>query len=1103
MAQFTMQSFAQPEATYRIHPFWFWNGDMNDEQIRYQIDEMADKGLGGFFVCARQGLEVPYLSDAWFQKVRVAVEAAERRNLQVWLYDEYPYPSGIAGGEVTLEHPEAKHYTLEHRTERVQGGEHLSMELPWARILYAKAIPLSPEGAKLWNEAIDVRSSIGNFQAEPIFQKAGLTAYNQKRFFTYRTVQKMAWTAPPGEWEVLIMQEKEIEDFKYYGTFVDPCNHEAMATFIRLTHDKYAQHLGEYFGGTIKGMFTDEIGLLGKMPWSPRLPQFFQERNGYDLREHLHALLDEKGEQSARIRYDYYQAIHELLLSTYHKQVHDWCEQYGLQYVTEVPSVRHTTQRYSHVPGGDTAHEKLGRSLDWILNNQAESFRSSAKMVSSIARQFGRERNLIECFHSVGWSMTLQDAKWMIDRMAAQGTNFFNFHAFFYTLDALMKHDAPPSQFLQNPYWPHFRQLGDYVGRISYVMSCGQADIRTAVLQPTTSLWAQMGNPFHHFDYGGNNADEKRKLSDLKSWWTRICNELTYSGRDYDHLDTELLAEAVVENGQILLGNASYSIVIVPPITNLESGAWTKLEAFLAQGGTVISMGQLPYHAIEEKGWDTASSASTFGLPQPVAEHFWNEGTEAALSWSKGKVSAYHLPFAASADETATLGSMTSLLEELQPLAVKLNPAYGGRSILMQTRRIDADSFLVFISNQEEAERDLSLQISTALWEENDVNAALFTELSLDRGDETPVEAELFVNGWTLPVLLGAYESRLFRISRSHTDAALAVQNKPWTFKIDASDSTLWTMQTDEDNAVRLDAFHLSVQGVNSSEAGALDTAPQVQVKTFIDQCADLASSTKLPVHMSQLFGTPMRIQLAYPLQAHYTATFVMDQPLDHVHLVMDQGALSGDGSILINGHRLQKSDFTRHNVYDFMNVGCEITAYLKPGANEIAVEVTIEQDWNGLIDALYLIGSFQTDFDAEQRPILKRPVVQAQPLTASPYAGYPYFAGTMSFSRELKLERLPAEDSFELVFEGLDSEFHDVAEVLVNGVSLGARTWMPYHFRGQTSMLTEGTNHIEVRVTNTLIGLLEGKYFDYAKHELKPVYAAERVQSYQNRDGE
>lgn len=60
------------------------------------------------------------------------------------------------------------------------------------------------------------------------------------------------------------------------------------------------------------------------------------------------------------------------------------------------------------------------------------------------------------------------------------------------------------------------------------------------------------------------------------------------------------------------------------------------------------------------------------------------------------------------------------------------------------------------------------------------------------------------------------------------------------------------------------------------------------------------------------------------------------------------------------------------------MNVGCDITSYIQSGVNEIAVEVTIEHDWNGLIDALYITGDFLTGFDAEERPILKRPVVLA-----------------------------------------------------------------------------------------------------------------------------
>jgi hypothetical protein len=73
-------------------------------------------------------------------------------------------------------------------------------------------------------------------------------------------------------------------------------------------------------------MFTDEIGLLGDIPWSPQLPAYFKERCGYDLLEHLYALINPEPAEGVKIRYDYYQSVHLLLRESYHQQVHDWCE---------------------------------------------------------------------------------------------------------------------------------------------------------------------------------------------------------------------------------------------------------------------------------------------------------------------------------------------------------------------------------------------------------------------------------------------------------------------------------------------------------------------------------------------------------------------------------------------------------------------------------------------------------------------------------------------------------------------------------------------------------------------------------------------------------
>src|ERR1051325_5188721 len=141
---------------------------MQDEQVKRQVAEMATQGGGGFFICPRQGLQIPYLSEAWFDKGRIAVEGAAAHGMQVWLYDEYPYPSGMAGGEVTLDFPEAKQRQLVHHQLVVQGEEAVDLELPWGRVLFAKAIPKDSEGKRLWQDSIDLRSKIGNIQTDQV-----------------------------------------------------------------------------------------------------------------------------------------------------------------------------------------------------------------------------------------------------------------------------------------------------------------------------------------------------------------------------------------------------------------------------------------------------------------------------------------------------------------------------------------------------------------------------------------------------------------------------------------------------------------------------------------------------------------------------------------------------------------------------------------------------------------------------------------------------------------------------------------------------------------------------------------------------------------------
>ena len=590
--------FKNPPVKNRIKPFWFWNGTMNEEEIGHQIKEMKDKGIGGAFICPRQGLQTPYLSEEWFRKVRLACDKANEQGIENWLYDEYPYPSGMSGGEVLLRHPEAEQQLLKHVVLTVRGGEVIVKELGWGEILYAKACRTDAAGK---DDTIDLTSAVGILQPKEIYQQTGLTAYNHKRFFSYQPTHVLETTLPEGEWKITVFYQEAMGDFKYYGGFFDPCNQTAVQTFLATTHEKYREHLGDQFGKTIHGMFSDEVGLLGAIPWSKQLPQAFLEKKGYSLTEVLPAMTDADYPDAGQIRYDYMDVLHQLFVASYHKQVTDWCREHGLYYATEVPSMRMSTQRYSDVIGGDTAHEKLGRSLEWIYDKYLGDFRYNSRSAASLARQLDKQYAMIESFHSVGWSMTLQDAKWMIDRIGSDGINLFNFHAFYYTIDSITKHDAPPSQFIQNPYWKHYRKLADYTARMSVLNTHTTVVSEIAVLDPVATLWSLLGNPFHGFEYGGDDPAEGEKCREIVEAWKWVCKTILFEQFNYDNLDTEIMAQARIENGTIYLGRAAYRILVIPPVIRLEEDAVAKIKTFLDCGGNVIQLGDADLFAADSR----------------------------------------------------------------------------------------------------------------------------------------------------------------------------------------------------------------------------------------------------------------------------------------------------------------------------------------------------------------------------------------------------------------------------------------------------------------------------------------------------------------------
>ena len=86
--------------THANRLFWSLNGKLTEEGVRDRIKDFQEKGFGGFFLHARAGLRTEYFSEEWFSLLAVAVDEAEKRGMEAWLYDEDGWPSGFGGGRI-------------------------------------------------------------------------------------------------------------------------------------------------------------------------------------------------------------------------------------------------------------------------------------------------------------------------------------------------------------------------------------------------------------------------------------------------------------------------------------------------------------------------------------------------------------------------------------------------------------------------------------------------------------------------------------------------------------------------------------------------------------------------------------------------------------------------------------------------------------------------------------------------------------------------------------------------------------------------------------------------------------------------------------------
>ena len=484
-----LNDILNPSDEFTPIPFWFFNDEPDEERIRQQLEDYVEKGVNGIVLHPRIGVPktLPYLSEEYFRVVRFIVETASRLQMKVVLYDEGMYPSGSAHGMVVEKNPEyaSKGVTVVKRQEDI------------------------PTTAKVITQ----------------FEDGSFLIYD----FTHGTIRGIHFGEDDGEAGA--------------PASADILNPEAVDTFIELTHDKYYEHLQEYFGNTVIAFFTDEPCALGRnagafREWVDGMEEELLAGGG-SLEELLGLFTHTENTTTAL----YHKLIKKHLRETFYARLSHWCEQHGIALMGH-PEVSDDVEEelYFHIPGQDLIMRRVSPETGGLTEFDSVQ----AKLAADIARHLGRRRNANECFgvcfrDKIPWYFTASDMKWYIDWLGFRGVNLFVPHAFFYSVTGARKEERPPDVGPNNIWWKYYRRFSDYMKRLSYLMTDSVNGARIAVLCD-------------------NNRVPYEELAVLYE------NQI-----EFNYLPVALLEKAQIQKGKLCISGYEYDLVL-----NVTDESWNE-----------------------------------------------------------------------------------------------------------------------------------------------------------------------------------------------------------------------------------------------------------------------------------------------------------------------------------------------------------------------------------------------------------------------------------------------------------------------------------------------------------------------------------------------
>ena len=558
-----------------IHPFFWQHGESQDVLLE-ELHRIYYNGIRG--VCVEARGDDGFGTARWYDSMRCILRECRKLGMDFWLLDDRHFPTGQANGLLKEKYPQLGRRAVgEYHTDvlgpckdaAVQGMCRLQPDETFLGAVACERILNDPD-QRMTGRCIDLTANAEN----------GLVFCD----------------LPQGCWRVFILYTKPVGD-EYGYAYVDTLREDSAHVLIEGVYEPHYRELGEFFGNTFRGFFSDEPFIMAEaklptgnecvpyrgVPWNDEVCRDLTAAYGADWLCALPALWFPM-EGAQRIRTAYMDVVTKRYRQCFSMQLGDWCRAHGVIYTGHVvedtgyhTQLRSTGHFFRSMDGQDIAGVDV--VLDQIIPGMADMINAVpcsyqvadpdffhfllAKLGSSHAhiQPLKQGRAMCEVYGAYGWAEGLPTMKWLTDHMLVRGINEFVPHAY---SPMYPDPDCPP-YFYARGHNPEHRQFGllmHYMNRMTTLLSGGVHHADCAMLYQAQGEWA-----------GGRYLPAEKP-----------ARVLTEAQLDFDVIPEDALPDADVRGGRLYLNRESYACFIVPGADYLPAAVLRTLADWARQG---------------------------------------------------------------------------------------------------------------------------------------------------------------------------------------------------------------------------------------------------------------------------------------------------------------------------------------------------------------------------------------------------------------------------------------------------------------------------------------------------------------------------------------